>query len=325
MPTIQSPDELIIDDLYVNLEPILRRQLLLKCEGFNFAGSVKLKAATSMVDAAEREGRLRSGSVLVESSSGNLGVALAMVAASRGYQFVCITDPRSNATTRSLIEALGARVVLITKPDATGGYLGSRISYVQELCRNNPEFVWLNQYASQYNWRAHYELTAPAIDKQHPCLDYLFVGAGTTGTLMGCARYFKERRPEVRIVAVDSVGSVTFGSTPAPRYIPGLGTSRRPDILDEGLVDEVLLVDEADTVVTCRELARHGYLFGGSTGTVVSAARNRLPEGGDAIAVAIAPDLADRYVDTLYNDAWVIETYGPLAGLHTEDSPELPL
>ncbi|MDC0770834.1 2,3-diaminopropionate biosynthesis protein SbnA [Streptomyces sp. HD] len=325
MPTIQSPDELFIDDLYVNLQPILDRQLLLKCEGFNFAGSVKLKAATSMVEAAEREGRLRPGSVLVESSSGNLGVALAVVAASRGYQFVCVTDPRSNATTRALIEAVGARVVLITKPDAGGGYLGSRISYVQELCRQNPAVVWLNQYASPYNWQAHYELTAPAIDKYHPDLDYLFVGAGTTGTLMGCARYFREHRPDVRIVAVDSVGSVTFGGLPTPRYIPGLGTSRRPEILDGSLVDEVILVDEADTVTTCRELARHGYLFGGSTGTVVSAARNRLPEGGDAVAVAIAPDLADRYVDTLYNDAWVIETFGPLAGLHAADPSELPL
>ncbi|MFC8096172.1 2,3-diaminopropionate biosynthesis protein SbnA [Streptomyces sp. NPDC008343] len=325
MPTIQSPDELIIDDLYVNLQPILDRQLLLKCEGFNFAGSVKLKAATSMVEAAEREGRLKPGSVLVESSSGNLGVALAVVAASRGYEFVCVTDPRSNATTRALIEAVGARVVLITKPDASGGYLGSRISYVREFCRKNPEVVWLNQYASPYNWRAHYELTAPAIDKHHSALDYLFIGAGTTGTLMGCARYFKEHRPEVRIVAVDSVGSVTFGGTAAPRYVPGLGTSRRPEILDEELVDEIILVDEADAVITCRELARHGYLFGGSTGTVVSAVRDRLPAGDDSIAVAIAPDLADRYVDTLYNDAWVIETFGPLDGLHAEGSQGLPL
>ncbi|CAM5465253.1 2,3-diaminopropionate biosynthesis protein SbnA [Streptomyces badius] len=310
MRIVQSPVDLILDDLYVDLEPSFSKPLVLKCEGFNFAGSVKLKAATAMVEAAEQDGRLRPGSVIVESSSGNLGVALAIVAAARGYQFVCVTDPRSNPASRRLIEAAGAHLVIITEPDSAGGFLGSRIRYVKESCESNPDYVWLNQYASENNWEAHYQTTAPAIDKHHDKLDYLFIGAGTTGTLMGCARYFKERRPDVRIIAVDSVGSVTFGAAPSPRYIPGLGTSRRPEILDASYVDEVILVPEADTVRMCRELARKGFLFGGSTGTVVSAALNRLPAGTDAKAVAIAPDLADRYVDTLYNDVWVSESFG---------------
>ena len=118
MPIISSPQDFNVEDLYVDLRPVLGCPLYLKCEGFNFAGSVKLKAAQGMVDAAERDGRLHPWSVLIESSSGNLGVALAMIAASRGYRFVCVTDPRCNATTHRLMEALGAEVRVVDTPDA---------------------------------------------------------------------------------------------------------------------------------------------------------------------------------------------------------------
>src|SRR5262249_48963698 len=141
-------------------------------------------------------------------------------------------------------------------------------------------YVWLNQYANADNWKAHYRTTAPAIARQFPRLDVLFVGAGTTGTLMGCARYFQERHRSVRVVAVDSVGSVTFGGSPARRMIPGLGTSVRPPLLDMSFVDDVMHVEEADTVRACHRLARRGFLFGGSTGTVVSGAMSWLARHG---------------------------------------------
>ena len=123
---------------------------------------------------------------------------------------------------------------------------------------------------------AHFRRTGPAITAEFPQLDVLFVGAGTTGTLMGCARYLREWHRPVHVVAVDSVGSVTFGVQSARRMIPGLGTAVRPDQLDESFVDEVMIVEEADTIRTCYQLAKHGFLFGGSTGTVVSAAVNWL-------------------------------------------------
>jgi N-(2-amino-2-carboxyethyl)-L-glutamate synthase len=172
--------------------------------------------------------------------------------------------------------------------------------------------VWLNQYANPANWTAHYRKTAPAIARQFPRLDVLFVGAGTTGTLMGCARYFRERRRRVYIVAIDSVGSVTFGGAPGRRMIPGLGTSVRPPQLDESYVDDVVLVEEADTVRACHRLARRGFLFGGSTGTVVSGALSWLTRHGatDVTAVAIAPDFGERYLDTVYQTNWVEDLYG---------------
>jgi len=309
---ISVPQDFNEDGLYVDLWSIFGQSLFLKCEGFNFAGSVKLKAATEMVEAAERAGVLGPGSVLVESSSGNLGVALSMLAASKGYGFVCVTDSRCNLSTRRMMEALGSRVHIITEPADIGGLLGARIDYVRALCASDSRYVWLNQYTNAHNWMAHYRTTAPAIAREFPGLDVLFVGAGTTGTLMGCARFFREWHRPVRIVAVDSAGSVTFGGEPGRRMIPGLGTSVRPQLLDESYVDEVVWVEEADTIRACHRLARRGFLFGGSTGTVVSGAVGWLArhDAGALTAAAIAPDLGERYLDTVYQTNWLQDLYG---------------
>jgi N-(2-amino-2-carboxyethyl)-L-glutamate synthase len=314
MTVITTPQSFNEDELYVDLRSILGRSLFLKCEGFNFAGSIKLKAAIEMVERAERDGILTPRSILVESSSGNLGVALSMLAASKGYRFACVTDSRCNIATRRLMEALGCElhVVADPPPDAEGGRLGARVAYVRELCASDDRYVWLNQYTNPGNWEAHYRRTAPAIARQFPKLDVLFVGAGTTGTLMGCARYLREWHRPVQVVAVDSVGSVTFGGPPGRRLIPGLGASVRPPLLDASCVDEVVRVEEADTIRACRRLARSGFLFGGSTGTVVSGATSWLArrDSRGLTAVAIAPDLGERYLDTIYQPDWVEEHYG---------------
>ena len=265
-----------------------------------------------MVKSAEGARMLTPRSILVESSSGNLGVALSMIAASKGYRFLCVTDSRCNLSTRLLMEALGSQVHVITEPDANGGFLGARIEYVRALCASDDRYVWLNQYTNQGNWKAHYRTTAPAIARQFPQLDVLFVGAGTTGTLMGCARYFREWHRPVLVVAVDSVGSVTFGGAAGRRMIPGLGTSVRPPLLEEPYVDDVVRVEEADTIRACHRLARRGFLFGGSTGTVVSGAMDWLlrHDASGLTAVAIAPDLGERYLDTIYQTNWVEAIYG---------------
>ncbi len=320
MRVISTPQEFNVSDLYVDLRALAGRRLFLKCEGFNFAGSIKLKAAVAMVTAAEQAGVLRPGCTLVESSSGNLGVALSLVAASRGYGFVCVIDSRTTLVARQLMQNLGAEVHVVTEPHPTEGLLGARLRVVRELCASGDGHVWLNQYVNPANWGAHYRTTGPEILDGFPDLDVLFVGAGTTGTLMGCARYLREAKPGVRIVAVDSVGSVTFGTPSGPRMIPGLGTGVRPAILDESYVDDVVHVAEIDTVRGCRQLLRKGFLFGGSTGTVFSGARSWLEANdprGDLTAVALSPDLGDRYLDTVYQDQWVEDIYG--AGALSQD------
>jgi 2,3-diaminopropionate biosynthesis protein SbnA len=312
VPVISVPQAFNEEELYVDLRSIVEHPLFLKCEGFNFAGSIKLKAATEMVEAAERAGVLTPESVLVESSSGNLGVALSTLAASKGYRFLCVTDSRCNLATRRLMVALGSQVHIIAEPDPVGGFLGARLDYVRALCASDDRYVCLNQYINPGNWQAHYRTTAPAIARQFPRLDVLFVGTGTTGTLMGCARYFREWHQGVQVVAVDSVGSVAFGGPPGRRMIPGLGTSLHPPLLDMSYVDDVVRVEEADTVRVCHRLAKHGFLFGGSTGTVVSGATSWLTRNGGpgVTAVAIAPDLGERYLDTVYQSNWVEDLYG---------------
>lgn len=310
---ISAPEDFHVDDLYVDLRPTLDTSVYLKCEGFNFAGSIKLKAAASMIADAERRGALTGNSVIVESSSGNLGVALSMIAADKGYRFLCVTDTRCNLVTRRLMEAMGAQVHIITEPHPETGFLGARLDYVRQLCASDDRHLWLNQHANPYNWLAHYRTTAPSIATHFPDLDVLFVGAGTTGTLMGCARYFKESGRPVTVVAVDSVGSVTFGGPPGLRMIPGLGAGVRPQLLDESFVDDVVHVPEVEAIRVAHRLATVGFLFGGSTGTVVAGAAGWLAEhrpDGRATAVAISPDLGERYLDSVYQTNWVSEIYG---------------
>ncbi|MEU6095313.1 2,3-diaminopropionate biosynthesis protein SbnA [Streptomyces sp. NPDC047079] len=312
---ISNPVDFNVEDLYVDLRPSLGCRVFLKCEGFNFAGSIKLKAAAEMVEAKERSGEIRAGGTLIESSSGNMGVALSIVAASHGYRFVCVTDVRCTPNARRLMETLGSEVHVVTEPDPRGGFLGARLARVQELLEKNSDYLWLNQYANPGNWTAHYRTTAPAIAKAFPEVDVLFIGAGTTGTLMGCANYFRENLPSVTVVAVDTVGSVTFGGQPGPRLIPGLGTGVRPQILDASLVDDVVHVAEPDTVRMCHRLVDHGFLFGGSTGTVLSGAlawlERRGQEAEELTAVAVSPDFGGSYLETIYDDGWLTHSYGP--------------
>ncbi|MGC7101679.1 2,3-diaminopropionate biosynthesis protein SbnA [Amycolatopsis lurida] len=310
MPLITEPHQFNVGDLYVDLLGIVGQPLYLKCEGFNFAGSIKLKAAAEMVAAAERSGALRPDSVLVESSSGNLGVALSMILAAKGRRFECVTDIRCNPAAVRLMESYGAVVHLVTEPGTDGGFLTARLDHVRGLCARDDRYVWLNQYANPDNWGAHYRTTGPEILKQFPELDVLFVGAGTTGTLMGCARYIRDEQLPVTVVAVDAVGSVTFGQPPSRRLIPGLGTSTPPAIFDAGFADDVVHVSEPDSIAMCRKLAGHGFLFGGSTGTVLAGAldwlsRNRMSGTG----VLIAPDLGERYLDSIYDDGWLRSNY----------------
>lgn len=303
-----------VGDLFVDLRRTVGRRLFLKCEGFNFAGSIKLKAATELVEAMEREGKLSPGATLIESSSGNMGVALSIVAVSRGYRFICVTDTRCTRAARRMMETLGSEVHVVSEPDPVSGFLGARLDHVRRVCTANTGYLWLNQYANEGNWMGHYRTTGPEIAKAFPTVELLFIGAGTTGTLMGCVNFFRENLPSVTVVAVDAAGSVTFGEPPGRRLIPGLGTSVRPPILDTSHVDDVVHVTEEDTVRTCHELVRHGFLFGGSTGTVVSGALSWMEAKGvpdDVTSVAVAPDLGANYLETIYDDEWLAKAYGP--------------
>jgi cysteine synthase A len=214
-----------------------------------------------------------------------------------------------------MMETLGARVHVITDPSPEGGLLGARMDYVRSQLAADERYVWLNQYSNPAAWQAHYKTTGPQIAAEFDNLDVVFVGAGTTGTLMGVARYFADHYPQVKVVAVDAAGSVTFGGPAKPRMIPGLGTSVRPAHTDESYLADVVMVEERDTVAACHTLAARGMMFGGSTGTVVSGATAWLNENdpnGELVSVCLAPDMGERYLDTIYNSHWVADVYGDI-------------
>ncbi|MFF8787891.1 2,3-diaminopropionate biosynthesis protein SbnA [Streptomyces sp. NPDC015125] len=300
------------DDLFIRLDQLVPgSSVFLKLEGLNPAGSVKLKTAVALVASAEDSGRCFPRTRLIESTSGNLGVALAMVCAAKGYPLTCVTDPNATVRSRRLMAVLGAEVVVIDVRDAQGGYLQSRIDYIGERLRRDPDLHWLNQYANPAGPQVHQDRTGRAIVAEIGHADYAFIGAGTTGTLMGCAEYLRRHSPVTRIIAVDAEGSVTFGGPAARRHLPGLGTSRRPEILDTRNIDDVVHISEADSIAMCRMLAKErGLLLGGSTGTVLCAVQDAakfIPDG--SVVVAISPDFGDRYLETVYNDAWVAERW----------------
>jgi cysteine synthase A len=305
--------DIIIDDVFLRLTDLLGdSEVFLKIEGLNFAGSIKLKTAVSLIEDAEQKGHLDFGGRIIESSSGNLGIALSMVCAAKNYSFTCITDPKASPQSIELMKAMGAQVIVVDKRDSNGGYLGTRIALLKSMITADPGLVWPNQYANQANPRVHWQRTAKSILNELNTVDYLFIGAGTTGTLMGCSSYFRQFSPATRIIAVDTLGSVTFGYPAGCRHIPGLGTSRTPEICHMRDLDEVMLIDEADAIRTCRWFAKQrGVLLGGSTGSVIYAIKIKRDEiqPGSRV-VAISPDLGERYLQTIYNDDWVAARFG---------------
>jgi len=310
---LRSPLDLRFPDLFFALDGFVNAKLYLKLEGFHLTGSIKIKTALFLMDDLEARGLGRPvTTTIVESSSGNLGAALSAICRVRGYRFLCITDPHVSPANLSAIRAYGGEIVTVTSPDANGGYLQTRLDKVQEIVAQTPGAVWLNQYANPAAMRAHAETTAQEILQEFPKLDWLFVGTGTTGTFMGCAQHLQKHSPHTIVAAVEPEGSVTFGGTAGRRLIPGLGTSRVPELADPSCAGRLIYVDESSTIGTCREiLQRYGLLVGGSTGTVLAGVRAAQSEfAPDDIVVAISPDMGDKYLDTIYDDGWVDKHFG---------------
>lgn len=286
----------------------------LKLEGLNIANSIKLTTAVGLIESLENSGRINPETVFIESSSGNLGVALSLICKEKGYRFICVTDPNILPENEKMILMYGAKLIKVTQKDENGGYLATRIRLIKSMLVEDPNSIWLNQYANQNNPLSHHQTTASEIYREFPHVDYLFIGAGTTGTLMGCAKFFRENSPDTKIIAVDTVGSVTFGFPSSKRYIPGIGTSRRPELVDESFVDHILQIKETDTVKMCHQiLDKYSLLIGGSTGTVLAGIKrfqdHLLP---NSTIVSISPDFGYKYMDTVYCPDWVQSTFGNL-------------
>ncbi|MEL6535052.1 MAG: 2,3-diaminopropionate biosynthesis protein SbnA [Bacteroidota bacterium] len=285
-------------------------QVFAKLEMNNPTGSVKDRAASHILSTLLAQGTIDKDTTIIESTSGNFGVALSAFCKYHGLRFIAVVDPHITLINEMLIAANGAEIVKVDQADDFGGYLLSRIATVRELTQSIENCYWVNQYENPLNAEAYYLSLGGEICEQFSELDYLFIGVSSGGTITGLSRKMKENFPDIRIVAIDVAGSKIFeGNSPRKRFIPGIGSSMRPPILQQAYIDDVVIVDDLDTCQGCQDLLAHQSIFaGGSSGSVYAGLQRYFADRKleqPANALALLPDRGERYFNTVYNAEWV--------------------
>ena len=300
----KSADELIGHTPLLELNRIesahkLQAKIIAKLEYFNPAGSVKDRIAKTMIEDAERAGKLKPGSVIIEPTSGNTGIGLASVAAARGYKAIIVMPETMSVERRQLMKAYGAEVVL---SEGSKGMKGA-IAKAQELAEATPNSFIPGQFVNPANPKAHLETTGPEIfEDTDGQVDIFVAGVGTGGTVTGVGKYLKSKKPGVKIVAVEPASSAVLSTgVPGPHKIQGIGAGFVPDVLDTKVYDEIITVSNEDAFATGREFGRtEGVLVGISSGAALWAAIElaKRPENKGKNIVVLLPDTGDRYLST---------------------------
>ena len=283
-----------------------------KLEAANPGGSMKDRPALRMVRDALASGQIGPNATLVESSSGNLAIGLAQVCAALGLRLVVVVDPKVTAANLRILRAYGAEIDMVSIADPeTGEYLAARRKRVRELVDTVPGAVNLNQYANPGNPAAHRDGTiSELLDALDNRLDWLLISVSTCGSLKGARQAIAQRGLTTRILAVDAAGSVVFGTRGA-RLLPGHGAGIVPEHMGPGLADAAELVTDADCVAGCRALVRReAVLAGASSGGIVSVVHRMRTAWAGLRVAAVLPDRGERYMDTVYDDAWCERHFG---------------
>ena len=293
--------------------------VLAKVEYLNPGGSVKDRIATRMIEAAEASGALQPGGTIVEPTSGNTGVGLAMVAQQKGYKCVFVCPDKVSVDKRNVLKAYGAEVVVC--PTAVAPEHPDSYYNVSDRLASAPGAWKPDQYSNPHNPRSHYETTGPEIWEQtEGRITHFVCGMGTGGTISGVGRYLKEKNPDIQVIGADPAGSVYSGGTGRPYLVEGVGEDFWPDTYDRGVADRVIEVSDADSFAFTRSLAREeALLVGGSCGMAAWAARQvaqelaGTPEGESAVIVVLLPDSGRGYLTKIFNDEWLAQ-YGFATG-----------
>ena len=277
----------------------LHARLLVKLEYFNPAGSVKDRAALNMIEDAEKSGKIRRGATIIEPTSGNTGIGLAAIAASRGYKAVFVMPETMSIERRKLLLGYGAQIVLT---DGAKGMAGA-IEKADELAEETENAIVLGQFVNPANAMAHYKTTGPEIwEDTDGEIDLFVAGVGTGGTITGVGKYLKEKKPAVEIVAVEPAGSpVLSGGKTGPHGLQGIGAGFVPEVLDTSVYDRICPVTEEEAYEASRLLAhREGILTGITSGAALHAAilEAQKPENEGKVIAALLPDTGERYLST---------------------------
>jgi cysteine synthase A len=305
----------------VRLSRVLKQvpiHVFAKVEAHNPGGSIKDRPAMNIIKSNMEAGNITPDTVVIESSSGNLGVGLAQICAYYGLRFICVVDPKTPALTRSILEAYGAEIELVPAPDlVTGDFLQARLNRVDILRESIPNSFWPNQYASPYNPASHYQTMHEIATSLDGRVDYLFCATSTCGALRGCAEYIGKHHLKTEIIAVDAVGSVIFGHPRSKRLIPGHGAGIKPPLFSPGLASRYVHISDLECVVGCRKLLQQeAILAGGSSGAIIMSVEKLKDElKPDSSCVLLFPDRGDRYLETIYSDYWVKEHFGDITHL----------
>jgi N-(2-amino-2-carboxyethyl)-L-glutamate synthase len=294
--------------LSLKMEAFENINLFSKLEFCNPTGSVKDRAASYVIRKLLELREIDHETTIIESSSGNFGIALSAFCKYHGLKFICVVDPCISPLNEQLIKSFGALVIKVTEPDENGGYLLTRIRKVKQLQQELENYYWINQYANPYNAEAYYNSLAVEICTEMSHLDYIFLGISSGGTITGVSQRVKEQYPNIQVIAVDIVGSVIFGHPPQKRYIPGIGSSMVPEILKKAKIDDVVMMDEDTTIEMCHELLEKYNIFaGGSSGSVYGAVKKYFtehPVHQPVNVMTVFPDKGERYFSTVYNESW---------------------